>query len=137
MLLFLAQFYIFSFCNICYKLVWKKCTKYIIISNIIKTKHRMSEEWTLRQTLTTSHHCCQDRVEVLTFSLPHIFPNSCFLFISELNCMSFDYTFHLIDHMCYSSIFNTHMPYKIVSNVRVIFWAFEHLSVLLHLCNYL
>ena len=48
-------------------------------------------------------------VEGMTFCLPHIFPNPCFLSVSELNCMPLSYKFHLIDHMCCVSIIVTHM----------------------------
>ena len=37
--------------------------------------------------------------------------------------MPLSYTFHLIDHMCCSSIIVTHMLLEIVNKVRVIFWA--------------
>ena len=50
-------------------------------------------------------------VEGMTFSLPHIFPNPCFLFGSGLNCMSLDYRFHLISNLSYIlfRIFISHM----------------------------
>ena len=59
-------------------------------------------------------------VEGMTFSLPHIFPNPCFLFVSGLNCMSLDYRFHLIYHAYCSGIFISHMLQKIVNKVRAI-----------------
>ena len=48
-------------------------------------------------------------VEGMTFSLPHIFPNPCFLSISELNYMPLDYRFHLIYHAYCSGMFISHM----------------------------
>ena len=57
----------------------------------------------------SDEHIQYSIVERMTFILNHIFPNPRFLFVSGLNCMSLNYKFHLIDHMCCSSIIITHM----------------------------
>ena len=59
-----------------------------------KTAETQSD--TLTDLVITSSLPCT--VELKTFSLPHIFPNPCFLFISELNCMSFNYRFINYQH---------------------------------------
>ena len=64
------------------------------------------------------HEIACNVVEGMTFSLPHIIPNPCFLFVSEVNYISV-ITIHFIDCTCVPASLSL-IAIGIVSKVRII-----------------